>query len=194
MSAEGKKEGEEAAVAKPKSKKKLFIIVGLVVVLLCAGIPVLFLGGGEEEAKDEHAAEEEEVKHLATVALDPIIVNLSANTAFLKVSMILEYDAGILDKAALEAAGHAEGGGHGGGASGGGGEAEGGGMHPIMTARQPMIKDVILRILSSKKPEEVLTSEGKEKLKEELIEGINEAIGLEEEPVVNIYFTEFMVQ
>jgi flagellar basal body-associated protein FliL len=164
------------------------------VVLLCAGIPVLFLGGGEEEAKDEHAAEEEEVKHLATVALDPIIVNLSANTAFLKVSMILEYDAGILDKAALEAAGHAEGGGHGGGASGGGGEAEGGGMHPIMTARQPMIKDVILRILSSKKPEEVLTSEGKEKLKEELIEGINEAIGLEEEPVVNIYFTEFMVQ
>jgi flagellar basal body-associated protein FliL len=164
------------------------------VLILAAGVPILFLGGGEE-VKDEHAAaEEEEVKHYTTVALDPIIVNLSANTAFLKVSMILEYDAAILDKAALESAGHGEGGGHGGGASGGGGEAEGGGMHPLMTARQPMIKDVILRILSSKKPEEVLTAEGKEKLKEELIEGIIEAIGLEEEPVVNIYFTEFMVQ
>jgi flagellar FliL protein len=194
MSVEEKKEGEEGAVAKPKSKKKLFIIIGVVVLILAAGVPILFLGGGEE-VKDEHAAaEEEEVKHYTTVALDPIIVNLSANTAFLKVSMILEYDAAILDKAALESAGHGEGGGHGGGASGGGGEAEGGGMHPLMTARQPMIKDVILRILSSKKPEEVLTAEGKEKLKEELIEGINEAIGLEEEPVVNIYFTEFMVQ
>lgn len=191
MSAEEKKEGEEGAVAKPKSKKMLFIIIGVVVLLLGAGIPVLFLGGGEEEKKDEHAAAEEEVKHYVTVPLETFIVNLSANTAFLKVGMILEYDPAIFDKAAHEAAGE----GHGGGASGGGGEGEGaGGMHPHMAARQPMIKDVIIRILSSKKAEEVLTADGKEKLKEELIEGINEAIGLEEEPVVNIYFTEFMVQ
>jgi flagellar basal body-associated protein FliL len=151
------------------------------------------LGGGGEEKKDEHAAAEEEVKHYTTVALDTFIVNLSANTAFLKVGMILEYDAGVLDKAALHA--HGEGGeGHGGGASGGGGEAEAGGMHPVMAGRQPMIKDAIIRVLSSKKPEDVLTVEGKEKLKEELIEGINEAIGIEEDVVVNIYFTEFMVQ
>ena len=42
--------------------------------------------------------------------------------------------------------------------------------------------------------ETILTKEGYEKLKEELMEGINEAIGLDEEPIVNIYFTEFIVQ
>ena len=190
---EEKKEGGEEAAAKPKSKKKLFIIVGVVVLLLGAGIPVMFLGGGSEEKKDEHAAEEEVVKHYATIALDTFIVNLSANSAFLKVGMILEYDPEIFDKAAA----HGEGGGsgHGGGASGGeGGEGEGAAMPHAMAERQPMIKDAILRILSSKKAEDVLTVDGKEKLKEELIEGINEAIGLEEEPIVNIYFTEFMVQ
>lgn len=190
---EEKKEGTEEGAAKPKSKKKLFIIVGVVVLLLGAGVPVLFLGGGEEK-KDEHAQEHEEVKHYSTVTLDNFIVNLSANTAFLKVGMILEYDASILDKAEHEGEGGGEA--HGGGASGGGegGEGAGGGMHPVMAKRQPMIKDAIIRILSSKKPEDVLTSDGKEKLKEELIEGINEAIGLDEEPIVNIYFTEFMVQ
>lgn len=187
------KEGAEEAAPKPKSKKKLFIILGVVVLLLGAGVPVLFMGGGDEKKDGEHAEAHEEVKHYSTVTLDTFIVNLSANTAFLKVGMIVEYDASILDKAGHEGAGGGEG--HGGGASGGGGgAAEGGGMHPAMAKRQPMIKDAIIRILSSKKPEDVLTSDGKEKLKEELIEGINEAIGLDEEPVVNIYFTEFMVQ
>jgi flagellar protein FliL len=191
MSSEEKKEGAEAAEAKPKSKKKLFIIIGVVVLLLGAGVPVLFLGGGEEANKEGHEVEEETPKHYQTMALETFIVNLSANSSFLKVGMILEYDPEILDKASL--GGHGGGEGHGGGASGGGGGEEASG-HPLITARQPMIKDAILRILSSKKAEDVLTVDGKEKLKEELIEGINEAIGLEEEPIVNIYFTEFMVQ
>lgn len=193
MSSEETKEGGEETAAKPKSKKKLFIIVGVVVLLLGAGIPVLFLGGGESEKKDEHATEAEEVKHYATVALDTFIVNLSANSAFLKVGLILEYDPAVFEAATTHGEGGGEG--HGGGASGGGGgEGEGAGMPHLMTERQPMIKDAILRILSSKKAEEVLTADGKERLKEELIEGINEAIGLDEEPIVNIYFTEFMVQ
>ncbi len=190
---EEKKEGAEETAAKPKSKKKLFIIVGVVVLLLGAGIPVLFLGGGEKEAKDPHAAEEEEVKNYATITLDTFIVNLSANSAFLKVGMILEYDPAVFERAGAHGEGGGEG--HGGGASGGGEEgAAGAAMPHLFAERQPMIKDAILRVLSSKKAEEVLTVDGKEKLKEELMEGINEAIGLDEEPIVNIYFTEFMVQ
>lgn len=189
---EEKKEGGDEAAAKPKSKKKLLIIVGVVVLLLGAGIPVLFLGGGEKEKKDEHAADEEEVKHYATITLDTFIVNLSANSAFLKVGMILEYDPAIFERAATHGEGAGEG--HGGGAAGGEGGEAGGGSPPLFHEREPMIKDAILRVLSSKKAEDVLTVDGKEKLKEELMEGINEAIGLDEEPIVNIYFTEFMVQ
>ena len=63
-----------------------------------------------------------------------------------------------------------------------------------MQAREPMMRDAVIRVLSSKKAVDVLSPEGKEKLKEELVEAINEAIGLEEGPVVNVYFTEFIIQ
>jgi flagellar basal body-associated protein FliL len=56
------------------------------------------------------------------------------------------------------------------------------------------MKDAIIRILSSKKADDLLTAEGKERLKDELLEGINEAVGLEEPPVVGVFFTEFIIQ
>jgi flagellar basal body-associated protein FliL len=40
----------------------------------------------------------------------------------------------------------------------------------------------------------VLTADGKERLKEELLETINEAIALDEAPVQQIYFAEFIIQ
>ena len=57
-----------------------------------------------------------------------------------------------------------------------------------------MIHDAIISVLSSKKPEEVLTMVGKEDLKEELIDIINEATGLDEPAVVIMYFVEFIVR
>ena len=65
---------------------------------------------------------------------------------------------------------------------------------PQIAERLPMIKDAVIKVLSSKKAEEVLSADGKEHLKEELIEAINEAIGLEEGPVTGIYFEDFIVQ
>jgi flagellar basal body-associated protein FliL len=63
-----------------------------------------------------------------------------------------------------------------------------------MAKREIQIKDTLLRVLSSKKAEDVLTAEGKERLKEELIEGLNEAVALEEPPLTGVYFTEFIIQ
>jgi flagellar basal body-associated protein FliL len=40
----------------------------------------------------------------------------------------------------------------------------------------------------------MLTGEGKERLKEELVEGVNEAVGLEDPAVNRIFFTEFIIQ
>jgi len=56
----------------------------------------------------------------------------------------------------------------------------------------PAIRDLIIRILSSKTVEEIQTSKGKEKLKEEIKRKINQYLTTGE--VRNVYFTEFVIQ
>jgi flagellar basal body-associated protein FliL len=67
-------------------------------------------------------------------------------------------------------------------------------MPPHFLKRESMMKDVVIRVLSSKRADDLLTVEGKERLKDELLEGINEAVGLEEPPVVGVFFAEFIIQ
>lgn len=192
MAEEKKEEGAEGAEgeAKPKSKKKLIIIIAAVVVLLGGAGAFFMLGGKAEDKKDEHA-EEEDVKHYETAKLDTFIVNLSENSTFLKATILVEFDAAIINAAA-----HGEGGGsgEGGGHAGGGEEGGEGALPAIFKKRQPMIYDAVIRVMSAKKASDVITTEGKEQLKQELIEAINEALGLDEAPIVNIYFTEFIIQ
>jgi len=190
-----KEEGKEQGESTPgKSKKKLLIIVGAVLVLLGGGAAVM-LGGGEEEKKVEESLDEvEEQKQYATAEMDVFIVNLSESTSFLKVRMLLEYDPEVI---ARHSGAHAEGGGaaYGGGGGGGGKKEEGPGAMPeALKARSPMIRDAVIRVVSSKRAQDVLTVQGKDTLKQELIEAINEAIGMEESPVVNLYFVEFIIQ
>lgn len=180
------KEGEEAA--KPKSKKKLIIIVAVVLLLVGIGVP-LFLMGGEDAKKAEHGEEDEKPVHYETAKLDTFIVNLSENATFLKTTILVEYDPSLINLGGADGAA-AEGGGH----AGGGDKPAAGGLPPIFEKRKPMVHDAVIRILSSKKASEVLTAEGKETLKQELIDAINEALGVEEAPVVNVYFTEFIIQ
>lgn len=183
-------EGTEGAPK--KSKKKLIIILAAVILLVAgAGVP-MFLMGGKKAPEGEEAHEEvEPEKKMELTDLGQFIVNLSESSSFLKVHIMMEYDASILDKAAKEAGGKA----HGGGASGGGGEAKKeGGFHPHMAPKETQIRDVIIRILSSKTAQEMLTAEGKERLKDELVEGLNEAIGMEDPPVTSVFFTEFIIQ
>jgi flagellar FliL protein len=191
-----KEDAAEGGEAKPKSKKKLiFIVVGLVVLVAGAGVPMFLMGGGAEEA--EHVEEEhEEVKRLETAEIGVFVVNLSETSAFLKTKIMIEFDMTSVEKQTGGLEGGAEGGkGHGGGAGGGGGgEAKAGGLPPHFMKRESQIKDAVIRVLSAKKAEDLLTVEGKERLKDELLEGINEAIGLEEPPVVGVFFTEFIIQ
>ena len=101
--------------------------------------------------------------------------------------ILLEYDPKILEQAAQ----HSGSTGEGGSGAGGGEKAV---VPAVLSARIPMIRYSIIRVISSKKAEQVLTPDGKESLKEELIEAINEAIGLSENPIVAIYFTDFIIQ
>lgn len=56
----------------------------------------------------------------------------------------------------------------------------------------PKIRDAVIRTLSSKSAAEILTAEGKEALREEVKKAINTAFGSDK--VVQIYFTEFIIQ
>lgn len=196
------KKDEHAGEEKPKkSKKKLIMIAfGAISLVAGAGVPMLLMGGGEKPAEEEAVEEEhhEEPKHIETADLGQFVVNLSENTSFLKVHIMMEYDAGIIDKqtAPKEGEGGEEGGkAHGGGASGGeAAEGAAGGVHPYLAKKENQLRDVVIQILSAKQSSELLTADGKNRVKQELVDGLNEAIGLEEPPVVGVLFTEFIIQ
>jgi len=198
MAAE-EKEAEKPAEEKPKKSKKriLFIALGVVGLVSAIGVPILMLTGKPPPTEEEEPAEvepQEEPRQIEIADMGQFIVNLSESSSFIKVRIMIEYDAALLDRQLTPHAGEDGGEAHGGGASGGGGDKAAGGPHPHMLKNENKFRDIIIRILSSKKSNELLTVEGKARLKEELVDGLNEALGLEEPPVVGVLFTEFIIQ
>lgn len=183
------KEGQPEA--EPKSKKKLFIIVGVVLLVVLAAVGMMVLGGGGEKAEEgeEESAEAEEKQELGSAELENFIVNLSTSSTYLRIKLLVEYDMKVLAAAGGHAAGESS--------EGGGGHGGGSGPAPlpgILGERNPMIRDAVITLLGSKNAENLLSPDGKEELKEELIDAINEAIGSEDPIVVNVYFMDLIIQ
>lgn len=63
---------------------------------------------------------------------------------------------------------------------------------PEMDKKKPVIRDIIIRALSSKTIEDISTTKGKERLKDEIVSKINEI--LTDGHVKNAYFTDFIIQ
>ena len=63
---------------------------------------------------------------------------------------------------------------------------------PELDKMKPAIRDLIIRILSSKTVPEISTSKGKEKLKEEIKKNINAMLATGE--IRNVYFAAFVIQ
>jgi flagellar FliL protein len=63
---------------------------------------------------------------------------------------------------------------------------------PELDKMKPMIRDLIIRILSSKTVPEISTAKGKEKLKEEIKKNINAKLATGE--IRHVYFTAFVIQ
>jgi flagellar basal body-associated protein FliL len=61
-----------------------------------------------------------------------------------------------------------------------------------LTTRLPVVNDIIITLLSTKKFDQIYTSEGKETLRQEIIQAINSR--LHDYKVIQVYFTEFVVQ
>ncbi|MGE0706218.1 MAG: flagellar basal body-associated protein FliL [Vicinamibacterales bacterium] len=171
-------EAKEASEAKPKSKKGLVLIV--------AGVVLVAAGGGgfywwknqqaaaaasEEEhgkkGKDKAHAEAEEEGHpeaSGVLSFEPFIVNLADGPQrYLKATVQVLVNTEEDVKELQENA--------------------------VVTSR---MRSAILESLSQQTSEHIVTPEGKEKLKHELVEKCGEI--LEEGEVVDVLFTEFVVQ
>ncbi|MBR8462207.1 flagellar basal body-associated protein FliL [Campylobacter sp. faydin G-24] len=65
-------------------------------------------------------------------------------------------------------------------------------LTPELDKKKALLRDIIIRTLSSKTYEEVSTAKGKDRLKDEIVGKINEV--LSDGYIKNIYFTDFVVQ
>ncbi|MCC6932434.1 MAG: flagellar basal body-associated FliL family protein [Deltaproteobacteria bacterium] len=169
-----KENEEQAQEDKPKSKKKFFIIIGVVVLVLILGGVGAFLAlspkaevateeGGEEAKTEEAASEGEGAETEAAGAL------FSLDTFIVNLQIkgsFLKTDIQLEMKSSEDMA-----------------KAE---------EAVPRLRDIIIQVLSSKMSSEILTNEGKLKLKDEIKQNINDILG--EEKVIEVYFTEFIIQ
>lgn len=181
---------EEGSEAPPKKSKKLLIIILAVVLLivLAGGGAAFFLLKKSDNPDDEEVAEEshkpkekdkkkkKDPKALPVfIALEPFTVNLLPENGDQYLQVILS--------AEVEDA-HEEG---------------------AVKQQMPKIRNNITMLLSSKKPSELMTKEGKEKLSDELKDEINSAIEpptrtkkgeliMPDGPVKNVLFTSFIIQ
>lgn len=162
---------EEAEAPAPKSKKKLVIIVALVLVLVLGGVGAFLAMGGKKapaEGEEEYLEEEHaEGGDGHGGPLPPAVLPLETFIVNLQVKGSFLRTTVQLEFAEPEL--------------------------PVSVENDvPKIKDAIIRILSSKSSSEVLMSDGKEKLRGEIRDAVNEVLGSEE--VTQVYFTEFIIQ
>ena len=178
-----KKEGAEGEAPKGGKKKMIIIIAVAAVVLIGGGVGAFLALGGKKPAEDgaseeggegeEAAAEgeggkehgEEGGEHGGPAA--PAVMPLETFIVNLQVKGSFLKTTLQLEFAEPE-------------------------LPPTAEADTPKIRDTIIRILSSKSAQDLLSAEGKEKAREEIRDGINELLGGED--VTQVYFTEFIIQ
>ena len=188
MSTEAKE--KVATVAAPKKSKMMLIIIILLVVVAGAGG---FFGwkhftsakadttahaaasghdedesGDEEKPKKGNKKKKKEKEHGdegATINFEPFLVNLADKEAsrYVKTSIRLL----VANKESAETIAKGE-------------------------TLMPRMRDTILTLLSTKTAEEMTSNEGKEKLKKEILEKVNEY--LPDEGAEEVFFTDFVVQ
>ncbi|MCB0344651.1 MAG: flagellar basal body-associated FliL family protein [Bdellovibrionales bacterium] len=167
--AEEEAEASEDGGGGGKSGSKLIIIIVVVVLLLGligAGAFFALSGGGgdhgDDEGDDEELEEEEELGELPG-AIFPLEVFI--------VNLGVK---GSFLKAAIQL------------------EFIDPEPPPSIENNVPKVRDAIIRVLSSKKANEILSIEGKEKLRGEVVNAVNDTLGGED--VLQVYFTEFIIQ
>ena len=183
---ESKEKATEGGTEKKSSKMLLIVIIAVLVLILVIGgvIIALMSGGGEEAASssnkeasahsdapaEEHASSEKSGAHgeesLSEVGImfpmEMFTVNLLSESG----RRYLKVEMNL--------------------------ELEGEELAIELESKKPVLRDVIIRILSGKSLEEVSTIKGKEAVKEEILSDLNGR--LKDGKIKNVYFTDFVVQ
>ena len=159
---------------KKKKPMLLFIIIGVVVLALCGGGAYLFLFSGpsdqeiaqeieaEQKSKSVKQARKEDVEVGVMYPLDPFVVNLADAKARHYVKATIIME--LLDDDVKEQA----------------------------DRLLPKIRNDIILLLSSQTLEDVITMEGKIRLRDEITARVSRILG--KDSVKNIYFSSFVVQ
>jgi flagellar protein FliL len=166
-SAPASKADEEEEVAVPKkSKKKLFVILGIVAVLLGGGGAAALAFMNKHGAHKGEEAEKVDTRPPVFVVMEPFTVNLQHETADQYLQVALTLQVG--DQEQVEQ----------------------------IKLYMPQIRSRILLLLSSKKPSEISTAEGKKKLADEIATQIKlPVVSKGKATVVNdVFFTSFVIQ
>lgn len=152
-----------------KSSKLIFIIIGVVLIILLAGggffAYKMFLAPKPE---GEGAVAKEETKKEAPpvigemLVMEPFVVNLADPKGKRYLKVRIELE--LENKEIVDRA----------------------------TKAAPKLRDMVIMMLTSLDFEEIMTPEGKIRVRDELLERFNEA--LRPDQIKNIYFTEFVVQ
>ena len=167
-------EKEDAEVKKESSgggKKKLIIIIVLALVLVGGGVGAFFAFGhkGEGDEGGDAATSEEDGgdKGGDEATTPPFVLALEPFIVNLQIK-------GSFLKTTIQLQFS---------------EPE---QPPHLESDVPKIRDSVIRILTSKSAQEILSADGKEQLREELKDALNEALGGED--VTQVFFTEFIIQ
>lgn len=190
--AEKEKEHHTEEITEGSEKKKsgnmllIIIIVVLVLILVIGGVVVAMMSGNhdaeaeasggtkkeasahEAKAEDEHAVSEEDGHGSVSTEvgimypLDLFTVNLLSESG----RRYLKVEMNL--------------------------ELEGEELAVELDTKKPVLRDIIIRILSSKSLEEISTVKGKETLKEQIVSELNTRI--KDGKVKNVYFVDFVVQ
>jgi len=174
-------EEEAAPEKKSGSMMLIIIIVVLILVILIGGIAAILMMGGEDEAPMQQQAPQANERQmnnnqqssrsnnnapLAEIGpmfpLDAFTVNLLSESG----RRYLKVEMNV--------------------------ELNGEELGAELESKTAVVRDIIIRLLSSKSLEEISTSKGKEKLKEQIVDQLN--MRLRDGHINNVYFTEFVVQ
>ncbi len=159
-------EASEAAPAGGSGKKMM--ILGLVGVLLLGGGggAAWFFMGGEKEEGEKHAKAEEEEEHSEepgpVMELEPFLLNLADRDELRFLKVSIKLE---LDRPEEKT---------------------------DYTTKVPAIRDVLLVLLSSKESQILRTTNGKRRMREEIMTRVNGVMN--KGKVSNVFFTDFIIQ
>ena len=160
---------EEAAAPEtppPKSSKKKLIIMIAGVLLLVAGGGGAWFMMGDKPAEENAVAKQEPPKPPVFIAMEPFTVNLQPEAG--DQYLQVQFTLQVADEKQVE----------------------------LIKLYMPLVRSRLLLLLSSKKPSELSTPEGKKKLQDEIVIAIKQPFTPHSPPqgVTGVFFTSFVIQ